>query len=338
MSRNMRYANNYKGLKKRPEYDDIVDYLNNKLPKIEYPNRLASFLRRTNQLSNLLDSDGYSLFDLEMQQQKNMVTEQQKMAALLKMGTPPPSHASPSLHGSSPSHVSLSSHGSSRSTPPPSMRSFYGYPSSMPDIEVGDSLLVDAIDSASVDEQAQIAGKQFLGQIYEQHGSRMAHGLASVAAADVAPYIAPSYVDPGNLPPVPASPESSPGGAAAAADLYNDSANLPAVPISPESSPGGVNLPPVPSDSDLSPETGGARGSAGRPRKYAKGAVIYPPSKTIKYGPLCKIFKDNKDVIDPIKFNIHSALVLTYIEAKGRESTRNDILKKMRENYQEVFL
>ena len=34
MSRSIRYANNYKGLKKRPEYDDIVDYLNNKLPKI----------------------------------------------------------------------------------------------------------------------------------------------------------------------------------------------------------------------------------------------------------------------------------------------------------------
>ena len=103
-------------------------------------------------------------------------------------------------------------------------------------------------------------------------------------------------------------------------------------------SPGGANLPPVPSDSDLSPETGRARGSVGRPRKYPKGAVIYPPAKTIKYGPLCKIFDDNKDVIDPIKYNEHSALVVTYIDAKGRNSTRNDILEKMRVNYQEVFL
>ena len=70
MSRSMRYANNYKGLKKRPEYDDIVDYLNNKLPRIKYPDRFATFLRNTNQLSNLLDGDGYSMFDLEMSQQK----------------------------------------------------------------------------------------------------------------------------------------------------------------------------------------------------------------------------------------------------------------------------
>ena len=34
--------------------------------------------------------------------------------------------------------------------------------------------------SASVVEQAQIAAKQYLGQIYEQHGSGMAHGLACV--------------------------------------------------------------------------------------------------------------------------------------------------------------
>ena len=80
----MRYANNYKGLKKRPEYDDIVDYLNNKLPKIEYPDRLASFLRRTNQLSNLLDSDGYSLFDLEMQQQKIWLLNNKKWLLFLK--------------------------------------------------------------------------------------------------------------------------------------------------------------------------------------------------------------------------------------------------------------
>ena len=70
MSRNMRYANNYQGLKKRKEYDEIVDYLNNGLPQIKYPDRQATFLRNTNQMSNLLDGEGYSMFDLEMQQQK----------------------------------------------------------------------------------------------------------------------------------------------------------------------------------------------------------------------------------------------------------------------------
>jgi hypothetical protein len=31
----MRYANNYNGLKKRKEYDEIVDYLNNGLPTMQ---------------------------------------------------------------------------------------------------------------------------------------------------------------------------------------------------------------------------------------------------------------------------------------------------------------
>ena len=74
----MMYANNYYGLKKRPDYDEIVDYLHNKQPKIKYPDRLATFIRRTNQMSNLLDGEGYSLFDLEMQQAKTI--------ALLKTG------------------------------------------------------------------------------------------------------------------------------------------------------------------------------------------------------------------------------------------------------------
>ena len=81
MSRSMNY-----GLKKRPDYDEIQDYLNNKQPKLKYPDRLATFIRRTNQMSNLLDGEGYSLFDLEMQQQKNMKTEQAKEIVLLKTG------------------------------------------------------------------------------------------------------------------------------------------------------------------------------------------------------------------------------------------------------------
>ena len=67
----MRYANNYKGLQKRKEYDEIVDYLNNGLPKNKYPDRQATFVRNTNQFSNMLDGDGYSMFDFEMQQQKH---------------------------------------------------------------------------------------------------------------------------------------------------------------------------------------------------------------------------------------------------------------------------
>ena len=78
MSRNMRYANNYQGLKKRKEYDEIVDYLNNGLPKNKYIDRQATYLRNTNQMSNMLDGDGYSMIDLEMQQQKTCLLNNKK--------------------------------------------------------------------------------------------------------------------------------------------------------------------------------------------------------------------------------------------------------------------
>ena len=70
-------AINYKGLKKRQSYDEIVDYLNNKQEKIKFPNRAAKALRNSNQLSNLLDGDGEGLINMELQQQ-NIIKEQQK--------------------------------------------------------------------------------------------------------------------------------------------------------------------------------------------------------------------------------------------------------------------
>ena len=73
------------GLKKRPDYDEIQDYLNNKQPKLKYPDRLATFIRRTNQMSNLLDGDGYSLIDLEMLQQQNIIKEQLKALTINAM-------------------------------------------------------------------------------------------------------------------------------------------------------------------------------------------------------------------------------------------------------------
>ena len=79
MSRSINY-----GLKKQPDYDEIQDYLNNKQPKLKFPDRLATFIRRTNQMSNLLDGEGYSLFDLEMQQQ-NIIMEQLKALTINAM-------------------------------------------------------------------------------------------------------------------------------------------------------------------------------------------------------------------------------------------------------------
>ena len=74
----------YRGLKKRQSYDEIVDYLSNKQEKIKYPNRLATQLRNSNQLSNLLDGNGEGLINMELQQQ-NIIKEQQKEIAIKTM-------------------------------------------------------------------------------------------------------------------------------------------------------------------------------------------------------------------------------------------------------------
>ena len=84
MTSSARHANNYKGLKQRQSYDEIVDYLNNKQEKIIFPTRLAKSLRNSNQLSNLLDGDGEGLINLELQQQ-NIIKEQQKEHTITAM-------------------------------------------------------------------------------------------------------------------------------------------------------------------------------------------------------------------------------------------------------------
>ena len=84
MTSSARHANNYKGLKQRQSYDEIVDYLNNKQEKIIFPTRLAKSLRNSNQLSNLLDGDGEGLINMELQQQ-NIIKEQQKEHAITAM-------------------------------------------------------------------------------------------------------------------------------------------------------------------------------------------------------------------------------------------------------------
>ena len=48
----MTYAINYNGLKKRETYEEIIDYLEDKQEKIKYPNRVATQLRQSHQLSN----------------------------------------------------------------------------------------------------------------------------------------------------------------------------------------------------------------------------------------------------------------------------------------------
>ena len=77
------YAVNYDGLRKRSDYDLLVDYLLFKQPKTEYPNRTAKFIRESPQLSNLLDGEGFSLEQLK-QQQFNRMKEEQKQHAIIE--------------------------------------------------------------------------------------------------------------------------------------------------------------------------------------------------------------------------------------------------------------
>lgn len=185
MTRSMNY-----GLKKRPDYDEIQDYLNNKQPKLKFPDRLATFIRRTNQMSNLLDGEGYSLFDLEMQQQKNLMTEQAKTIALIKMrsSTPPtPTRFSALL---APTR-SLTPRGSSRlsaARPAQQASAEVGY---SPSSAAGESftregIFGELITAARADEEAKakaIAKDIRDLPIDQPSGSSVAHASAAAASS-----------------------------------------------------------------------------------------------------------------------------------------------------------
>ena len=64
---------NYDGLRKKKTYDELIDYVMNKQEKIQYPDRTAKFLRNSPQLSNLLDSNGEGLLEMEEQQKRQMM-------------------------------------------------------------------------------------------------------------------------------------------------------------------------------------------------------------------------------------------------------------------------
>ena len=53
------------GLRRKPTYEEVIDYIENDPDKIKYPNRAAKFMRSTFQLSQL-DGAGQAL--LEQQQ------------------------------------------------------------------------------------------------------------------------------------------------------------------------------------------------------------------------------------------------------------------------------
>ena len=69
----MSYGLNYEGLRKRESYDEIIDYIQNKQETIKFPDRVALQLRNSPELSNLLDSGGTGILDLEQQQKDQTI-------------------------------------------------------------------------------------------------------------------------------------------------------------------------------------------------------------------------------------------------------------------------
>ena len=57
------------GLRRKPTYEEVIDYIETDPDKVKYPNRTAKFLRSTFQLSQL---DGMGQALLEQQQAEEM--------------------------------------------------------------------------------------------------------------------------------------------------------------------------------------------------------------------------------------------------------------------------
>ena len=61
-------------LHKKPNFNELINYIENKQPLIKYPNRIATFLRNSPYLSQF---DGDSWIDLE-EQENNILKEKLK--------------------------------------------------------------------------------------------------------------------------------------------------------------------------------------------------------------------------------------------------------------------
>jgi len=70
-------------LHKRPHYEELIDTISFKQPKIKYPNRVATFIRNSPYLSQF---DGDSWIDLE-EQENNILKEKLIQEALRKVAS-----------------------------------------------------------------------------------------------------------------------------------------------------------------------------------------------------------------------------------------------------------
>ena len=75
----MKYDKVY--LRKRPQYDEMIDEIEFKQPKIKYPNRVAQFMRNTPQLSQF---DGNYSF-LTMEEQESDIAKEQILQQAIKL-------------------------------------------------------------------------------------------------------------------------------------------------------------------------------------------------------------------------------------------------------------
>jgi hypothetical protein len=71
------------GLRRRPTYNGLVGYLDGGQETMRYPDRLATQLANSYELTNLVDSEGTSWFEENKQQMRNF-TEQQVKEVLIK--------------------------------------------------------------------------------------------------------------------------------------------------------------------------------------------------------------------------------------------------------------
>ncbi len=72
-----------KGLRKRDTYNSLAGYLDGGQERMMYPDRLATQLKNSHQMSNLVDSDGKSWFEENKTQMRNF-TEQQVHEVVVK--------------------------------------------------------------------------------------------------------------------------------------------------------------------------------------------------------------------------------------------------------------
>ena len=59
------------GLRKRATYDSLVGYLDGRQERIKWPDRLATQLQNSYQISNLVDSEGKGWFQENKEQMRN---------------------------------------------------------------------------------------------------------------------------------------------------------------------------------------------------------------------------------------------------------------------------